>query len=86
MNKKTPRQIRHQRIRGRIRGTKNRPRFSVYRSNKNLFAQLINDEEEKTLIGLSTKVLRIKKKKTNKTEEALLLGGEVAKKAAKIGV
>lgn len=45
---------RHQRIRKAIKGTKDRPRLSIHRSIKNLFAQLIDDIEGKTLYSLST--------------------------------
>lgn len=43
---------RHKRIRSRLSGTGERPRFSVFRSNRGIFAQLIDDEAGKTLVAL----------------------------------
>lgn len=48
------RKRRAQSVRRRIRGTAEKPRFSVMRSNKHLFAQLIDDENQKTLVGIGT--------------------------------
>ena len=45
---------RHKRIRGKISGTAERPRLSVFRSNKNIYAQLIDDVEGVTLASAST--------------------------------
>jgi len=47
------REKRHKRIRQKIKGTKTRPRFSVFRSNKHIFLQLIDDVSGKTLISAS---------------------------------
>jgi len=70
---------RHARVRSRIVGTAERPRLSVYRSSKHLYAQLIDDDAEKTLIGLSDAPLG--KKKMTKTERATALGEALAKAA-----
>jgi len=78
--------IRHKRIRGKIRGTGNKPRLSIFRSNRYLFGQIINDAEQKTLLGLSAKIFKSKKKKITKTESAGLLGLELAKKAIELGI
>ena len=48
------RQRRHMRVRGKISGTAERPRLSVYRSNKNIYAQLIDDVKGVTLASAST--------------------------------
>ncbi|MFH1778763.1 MAG: 50S ribosomal protein L18 [Candidatus Omnitrophota bacterium] len=53
---------RHQRIRRKIEGTKERPRLSVHRSLKNIFVQLIDDIEGKTLYSISTLDKRFKEK------------------------
>ncbi len=45
---------RHKKIRLKIFGTENRPRLSVFRSNSNIFAQIINDEKQHTLVSAST--------------------------------
>lgn len=48
------RQKRHRRIRARVVGTAEKPRLSVYRSNKHMYAQLINDEAGETLVSASS--------------------------------
>jgi len=48
------RKIRHERIRKEIIGTKDIPRLNIYRSNKNIFAQLIDDEAGVTLVSASS--------------------------------
>ena len=48
------RQRRHKRVRGKISGTAERPRLSVYRSNKNIYAQVIDDVKGVTLASAST--------------------------------
>lgn len=54
VNKKNARIYRKQRIRKKIQGTPERPRLSIYRSVKHFYAQIINDIDGCTLIGLST--------------------------------
>ena len=77
-NRKTlGRQSRHVRIRSRVSGTATRPRLSIYKSNRYIHAQLIDDEAGKTLIALSTKAVA----KGTKTESAKALGTEMAKLA-----
>lgn len=51
--KKIKRFMRHKRVRSRIIGTSERPRISIFRSNKNIFAQLIDDENSKTIASAS---------------------------------
>jgi len=70
---------RHKRVRGKISGTADRPRLSVFRSNKNIYAQLIDDEKGKTLV--SVKNSEVKSKKIKKSEMAKELGMLIAKKA-----
>lgn len=78
LNKKNNRTSRHKRIKAKIIGTKDIPRLCVFRSNKHIYAQLIDDEKGKTLI--SAKDLDINKKH-KKTELALEVGKLIAKKA-----
>lgn len=66
-----------QKIRARIFGTAERPRLSVYRSNTNIYAQLINDEKGVTIASASD----IKEKKGKKTERAAQVGKAVAEMA-----
>ncbi|HTW96039.1 MAG TPA: 50S ribosomal protein L18 [Candidatus Methylomirabilis sp.] len=83
MNKQIVRQIkrirRHARIRAKIIGTAEKPRLSVFRSNRGMFLQLIDDAAGKTLVSAS--VSESKAKKLNKTELAAELGKLLAKKA-----
>ena len=80
MKKKIQKQRRKTRIRSKIKGTQNKPRLSVARSNLYIYAQLIDDENKKTILGFSEKNLSLKKKIT-KTEKARQLGFFLAKKA-----
>jgi large subunit ribosomal protein L18 len=72
------RKIRHKRLRAKIRGTSKRPRLSVFRSNKFVYAQIIDDEKGKILFSANDS----KKKKGAKIESAKIVGKEIAKKAA----
>ncbi len=69
---------RHARVRAKISGTKDVPRLSVFRSNTSLFVQLIDDENGKTLVSVSSKEV---KSKGNKVKIAEEVGKILAKKA-----
>lgn len=69
---------RHKRVRAKVFGTKDRPRFSVYRSNKHLFLQLVDDERCKTVLGVSDKKIKAKKG-WKKSDVAYELGKLLAK-------
>lgn len=73
---------RHNRIRAKVAGTPARPRLCVYKSNRYLHAQIVDDEAGKTLVAGSTKEMG----KDTKMDAAKKLGAELAKraKAAKI--
>jgi len=77
--KRNKRIIRHRKIRAKIRGTANVPRLCVFRSNKHIYAQIINDENNQTIFSISDKELKTKGKKKN-TEIAFALGELLAKK------
>ena len=81
--KKEQRQRRQARIRTKVSGTSKRPRFSVFKSNKSIFAQLIDDEKGVTLVSGTT----LKSSKGTPTDKATGLGVKIAKdaKAKKIG-
>jgi large subunit ribosomal protein L18 len=75
------------RIRKRLSGNDSRPRMSIYRSNKEIYVQLINDIEGKTLLAASSKEKEIAdKKEVNKIEQAKLVGKLIAQKALANGV
>ena len=65
------------RIRGKISGTAERPRMSVFRSNKSIYVQVINDLTGTTLVAASSKGIA----EGTKTEIAAKVGEEIAKKA-----
>jgi large subunit ribosomal protein L18 len=78
--------IKH-RIRKRLSGVAERPRMSVYRSNKEIYVQLVDDVQGKTLIAASSKEKDIAEKKDiTKTEQAKLVGKLIAEKAAANGI
>ena len=72
------RMVRHARIRKQIIGTKDIPRLNVYRSNKNIFVQLIDDENGVTLASASSKGKNI--------EAATKVGESIAKEAKKLKI
>lgn len=76
------------RVRVKVRGTAERPRLSVFRSNKAIYAQLIDDGKGQTLVAISEKELTKNSKSggETKTERARLLGNWLAQKAVKKGI
>lgn len=72
-------------MRAKIQGTSQRPRISVFRSNRHLYAQLIDDASGKIMAAVSD-LKPGKKKKASGTELARLLGKALAEKAASKGV
>ena len=79
-NRKATRERRHVRVRRKISGTAECPRLCVYRSNKNLFVQVIDDVAANTLVSASTLDKEIKTKHANK-EAAKEVGALIAKRA-----
>ena len=83
MVKKEPKNVsrlrRHARVRTKISGTADKPRLCVYRSNKNIEAQLIDDVKGVTLAASST--VALKSDKGGNVEGAKLVGSDIAKKA-----
>lgn len=73
------------RIRKIVKGTTTHPRLSVFRSNKEIYAQIINDETGATLVAASS-VAKDVKAKGNKTEVASAVGKVIAEKAVKAGI
>ena len=79
-NRKFERTRRHIRVRTKISGTAERPRLCVYRSNTNLYAQIIDDVAGNTLVAASTLDKEVKTKKSNK-EAAKEVEALIAKRA-----
>ena len=82
------REDKHRRIRNRISGTASRPRLAVYRSNKNMYAQIIDDENRVTLVSANTlqKDVKDSLEKTDDVEAAKAVGTAIAKKALEKGI
>jgi large subunit ribosomal protein L18 len=88
MSKFTTRQLRerrHRRVRGKVRGTAERPRLAVFRSNRGIFAQLVDDDAGKT-VAASSWVGLPKSFNGDKTEQAAEVGKQLAAAAKKAGV
>jgi len=81
--KQIGRERRHNRIRAKVVGTATRPRLAVYKSNRYLHAQIIDDAAGKTLVSGSTKDVAAKAKKM---DAAKMLGVELAKRAKTAGI
>src|SRR5262249_22511736 len=78
------RQRRHRRVRGKVAGTAERPRLAVFRSNRGIFAQLIDDDSGRTLASASW--LGVTAHGGNKTDQASAVGKALAEAADKAGV
>ncbi|MGN0974010.1 MAG: 50S ribosomal protein L18 [Bacilli bacterium] len=78
------RKIRHDRVRTKVFGTTEVPRLNVYRSNTNIYAQIIDDENGKTLVSASS--LDLKLSNGSNVEAASKVGEAVAEKAVKAGI
>ncbi|NCO54481.1 MAG: 50S ribosomal protein L18 [Bacteroidetes bacterium CG02_land_8_20_14_3_00_31_25] len=74
------------RIRKKISGTAETPRLTVFRSNKQISVQIIDDINKKTIVAASSLVKEISEKKVNKTEIAKLVGKLIANRAKEAGV
>jgi large subunit ribosomal protein L18 len=85
-SKKDKRQKARFKIRKRISGTKEMPRLAVFRSNKEIYAQLIDDDSSSTLVAASSREKAASKDKTNKVDQAKLVGKLIAERAKDAGV
>lgn len=75
------------RIRRRIgEGSAQKPRLSVFRSNTDIYVQLIDDANGQTLAAVSSKDKAIKAQKVNKVEMSKMVGEAIAKKAVELGI
>ena len=87
-DKNKVRQKRHLRVRGKVSGTAEAPRFNVYRSNSNIYVQVIDDDKGHTLCASSSldKELQAALKGKKKSEQAKIVGSDAAKKVLKLKV
>lgn len=76
------------RVRAHVLGTAERPRLSVFKSLKNVFVQIVDDENKVTLVGLASNSTSIAKElaKMNKTEQAKMVGKKLAELAKSKGI
>ena len=91
INKKSRTEVRlkkHKRIRNRFSGTAERRRLAVFRSNNHMYAQIIDDDKQHTLVSASTlqKDVKAELEKTNNVEAAAYLGTVIAKRALEKGI
>jgi len=72
-------------LRGNIKGTKERPRLSVYRSNENIYAQIIDDTTSKTIVACSTldRIIKLKISNGRTIETSYTIGEQLAKLSLK---
>lgn len=74
------------RIRKRLSGSGNRPRMTVFRSNKQIYVQLVDDVTGNTLVSASSREKDIATQKGNKLDQAKLVGKRIAEKAKDKGI
>ncbi len=85
-SKKVIRHKRKRRIRARVEGTGDRPRLAVFRSNRHLYTQVVDDVKAQTIVAASTLEEEMKGKVTGSVEGAKTLGTLLAKRALAKGV
>ena len=91
VSKKSRKEVRvkkHQRLRNRFAGTAERPRLAIFRSNKHMYAQIIDDNAQKTLLTASTleKDAKGQLEFTDNVEAASFVGTLIGKRALEAGI
>src|SRR5580692_5791016 len=74
------------RVRRKVSGTTQRPRLSIFRSNTDIYVQIIDDDESKTLASASSRDKDIRAQKGTKVEKIKLVGAAIARKAVELGL
>jgi large subunit ribosomal protein L18 len=74
------------RIRKKVAGTAEKPRMSVFRSNADIYVQIIDDDKGVTLAAASSREKDIAAQKLTKTEKSKLVGAVIARKAKELGI
>lgn len=85
-NKSSARQKIRYRIRKKISGTAQRPRLSVFRSNTDIYAQLIDDTNGVTIAAASSRQKDIAAQKAPKTDKSKMVGEAIGRKAKELGL
>jgi large subunit ribosomal protein L18 len=86
LSKEERRQRIKYRIRKKIKGTPERPRLCVFRSNKEIYAQIIDDTSGRTLVAASSMEKAMRNFKGTKTEKSIAVGKLIAEKAKQKGI
>ena len=84
--KQAQRKRRHHHVRNRVHGTTERPRLSVFRSSKHIYAQIINDDEGRTLAASSTPSKDADAKNSGNVAAAEVVGAKLAELAVAAGI
>lgn len=84
-DKNAQRLKKHRRVRGKVNGTADRPRLAVYRSTKNIYAQIVDDEKAVTLVAAASNEKGFEGSGSNK-EAAKKVGEMIAKRAKEKGI
>lgn len=74
------------RVRSKVKGTASKPRMSVFRSNKDIYVQLIDDATGTTLASANSRQKDIAAQAGNKTEKSVLVGKAIGQKAVELGL
>ena len=85
-NKQGARLRRHRRVRKKLRGTPDRPRLAVYRSNKHISAQVVDDLSGRTLVAASSVEPDLRSGATGNIEAARTVGALIGRRAAEAGI
>ncbi len=83
VNRNSVRKARHERVRNKVEGTNETPRLNVFRSNSNIFAQIIDDTKGQTLVSASSIDKELKLENGGNIEAAQKVGQLLAKRAKK---
>jgi large subunit ribosomal protein L18 len=86
LSKKDSRKKRHRSLRKRVNGTVERPRLAVFRSTRHIYAQVINDLDQKTLVSAADIEEALRGIKAPKKERAKQVGAAIAKKCLEKGI
>ena len=86
LNKKESRKKRHRSLRKRVNGTTERPRLAVFRSTRHIYAQVINDLDQKTLVSAADIEEALRATKAPKKDRAKQVGAVIAKKCLEKGI
>lgn len=74
------------RVRKHVHGSPERPRLSVFRSNRDIYAQIIDDQNGVTLVSASSRIAEFNEQKITKSEKSVLVGKQLAQKAIDAGI